>query len=600
MKRTFLVSLLILLVCRLLAGSDHKLVILHTNDLHSRLTGFAPESSYTPLLTNNDNTVGGFARIAGIIRDERAKAGSDLLVLDAGDFMMGTLFPGIESKTGFQLQLMKQMGYDAVGLGNHEFDFGPEWLAKMILKSDAAGAIPAVLSSNSLPGNNGSEALDFFQLIEKGIISRHIILEKGDFRIGLFSIIGEDAAGVAPNAKPVKFANQITTARKQVAELKAKNCDLIIMLSHSGVVKTKDGEWAGEDVVLAQKVKGLNLIISGHTHTKLEKPVIVNGVHIVQAGEFGKYVGKISLSISNGIANVDDYCLIPVDDKIVGVEEINRQIDEQKVKLSSEILHPLGLDYSEPVAESSFVLEGNATENYIDSNLGPLVADAINYFINKNSSAGSDVSIVAAGMLFDRILPGIQSAPDLFRIVPLGFGRDSLPGYPLARLYVTGKELKSILEILQIAYRQSPNNYCYFSGIKAEYDPDKGFLKKILKLEINHPDGTGTQVSFNNKNKTLYSITADSYMLQFIGIIKKMSFGLINVVPKYNDGTKIKDMSDIIIDTDEKQPGVQQGKEWLAVISYLKSMKDLNGNGIPDVDKKYSEPVRTFVKNGAR
>jgi 5'-nucleotidase / UDP-sugar diphosphatase len=600
MKRIILVSLFLIFICRLLAGSDHKLVILHTNDLHSRLNGFAPESTYTPLVTNNDKTEGGFARIAGIIRDERTKSGSDLLVLDAGDFMMGTLFPGIESKTGFQLRLMKKMGYDAVGLGNHEFDFGPEWLAKVISKSVATGEIPAVLSGNTVQGNNEIGAQNFFRLIEKGIISRHIIIEKGGLRIGVFSIIGEDAAGVAPNAKPVKFANQVSTAREQVAELKAEKCDLIIMLSHSGVVKTEDGKWGGEDVVLAKKVKGLNLIIGGHTHTKLEKPVIVNGVQIVQAGEFGKYVGKMSLSIGNGSVKVDDYCLIPVDDKVKGVEEISRQIEEQKEKLSSEILHPLGLDYSEPVAESSFLIEGNATENFADSNLGPLVADAINYFINKNSSAGSDVSIVAAGMLFDRILPGVQSAPDLFRVVPLGSGKDSIPGYPLARVYVTGKELKSILEILQIAYKKSPDNYCYFSGIKAEYDPKRGFLKKILKLEIIHPDGSITLVSFSRKDKKLYSITADSYMLQFIGILKKMSFGLINVVPKNNDGTKISDMNDMVIDINENAPGVQQGKEWLALISYLKSMNDLNGNSIPDIDPKYSAPVRTFIFTGAR
>jgi len=308
----------------------------------------------------------------------------------------------------------------------------------------------------------------------------------------------------------------------------------------------------------------------------------------------------MSLSIGNGSVKVDDYCLIPVDDKVMGVEEISRQIEEQKEKLSSEILHPLGLEYSEPVAESSFLIEGNATENFADSNLGPLVADAINYFINKNSSAGSDVSIVAAGMLFDRILPGVQSAPDLFRVVPLGSGKDSIPGYPLARVYVTGKELKSILEILQIAYKKSPDNYCYFSGIKAEYDPKRGFLKKILKLEIIHPDGSITLVSFSRKDKKLYSITADSYMLQFIGILKKMSFGLINVVPKNSDGTKISDMNDMVIDINENAPGVQQGKEWLALISYLKSMNDLNGNSIPDIDPKYSAPVRTFIFTGAR
>jgi 5'-nucleotidase len=128
--------------------------------------------------------------------------------------------------------------------------------------------------------------------------------------------------------------------------------------------------------------------------------------------------------------------------------------------------------------------------------------------------------MVAAGVLFDKILPGVQTAPDLFRVVPLGSGNDNVPGYPLSRLYVTGKELKSILEILQVAYKSSPDNYCYYSGLKVTYDPDKGLFKKIKKIEIVHSDSRVVSVDFSKKNKTLYSITANSYMLEFIGIIK--------------------------------------------------------------------------------
>ena len=142
-----------------------------------------------------------------------------------------------------------------------------------------------------------------------------------------------------------------------------------------------------------------------------------------------------------------------------------------------------------PVAEAGFIIEGNDVGNYIESNLGPLVADAIHYYVNSSNSKGTDVSMIAAGMLFDRILPGIQTAPDIFRVTPLGSGNDNIPGYPLARLYITGKELKNVLEILQVAYKSSPDNYCYYSGIRVEYDPDKGLLKKIKKIEIIHPDG---------------------------------------------------------------------------------------------------------------
>jgi 5'-nucleotidase len=189
----------------------------------------------------------------------------------------------------------------------------------------------------------------------------------------------------------------------------------------------------------------------------------------------------------------------------------------------------------------------------------------------------------------------VQTAPDIFRVMPLGSGKDNIPRYALSRLYVTGKELKSILEILLVAGKSDPQNYCYYSGLQIYYNPDKGLLKKIIRIGIVNKDGKILNVDYSKQNKTLYSITADSYMLEFIGIIKKMSFGLINVVPKDFSGNKVTDMATAVIDMNEKQDGVQEGKEWLALIELFSSMKDTNGNGIPDIDKKYSGPVKCFI-----
>jgi 5'-nucleotidase len=233
----------------------------------------------------------------------------------------------------------------------------------------------------------------------------------------------------------------------------------------------------------------------------------------------------------------------------------------------------------------------------MESNLGPIVADAIYNYVNRHTVKGTDVSLVAAGMLFDRILPGVQAAADIFRVMPLGSGKDNVPGYPLSKIYVTGKELKSILEILQVTYKSSPDNYCYYSGFRVEYNPDYGLLRKIKKIEIIHSDGSRINVDFSKKNKSLYSVTTDSYTLGFIGIIKKTSFGLINVVPKDLNGNQVKDMGTAVIDMDEQKEGIQEGKEWLALVEFLGSMKDTNGNGIPDIDKRYAVPVRTFFRD---
>ncbi len=594
MKKGLLFFLFLFIICRIEGQTEKKIFILHTNDLHSRLIGYAPESEYSPLTINDDKTVGGFARIATILKSEKSKNSGTTLVFDAGDFLMGTLFPELESKTGFQLRLMKLMGYDAIGLGNHEYEYGPEWLASVISTSAQNGKIPQILYGNAIFDKKDTRDDALEKLSSDKIISRDIILEKDGLRIGVFSILGKDAAGVAPKSAPVSFEKQVSYSKRSVKELKSKGCDIIICISHSGISLDNNGKWVGEDVDLATKVNGIDLIIGGHSHTKLDQPLVVNGIPIVQAGEFGQFVGSLSFTYSERKLRVDNYRLIPVDDKILGDKEINELIEGEKTRITADILNPQGLEYNRPVAETDFVLEGNEVGDYLNSNLGPLVADAIQSYVNNAGGKGTDVSMVAAGVLFDKILPGIQTAPDIFRVVPLGSGKDGIPGYPLSRLYITGKELKSILEILQIAYKSSPDNYCYYSGIRVEYNPEKKLLNKIKKIQIIHADGSSANVSFSKKDKSLYSVTANSYMLEFIGIIKKMSFGLINVVPKDFKGNRVTDIQKAVIDMDEKKEGIQEGKEWLALIQYLNRMPDTNGNGIPDIDKKYKNAVKCF------
>jgi len=578
------------------AQEEKKIILLHTNDLHSRLNGFAPESEYSPYLTGNDKTKGGFARIAAIIKKEKEENQGLTLVVDAGDFLMGTLFQSLEVKTGFQLRLMQKMGYDLVCLGNHEFDFGTVKLAEIISRAGTNGLIPPILSGNAVfssndPGDDGLE-----KLFSAGTISRKLVIKKEGLTIGFFSLLGINAADVAPLARPVKFSKQVSFAKSMVKELQNENCDIIICVSHSGVTRNKEGQWTGEDVKLAGAVKGIDVIISGHTHTKLDKPLVVNGVPVIQSGEYGENVGRLALTWSEGKVRIDDYTLIPVDDNIKGDSETGKLIEEQQDLITKEILAPLGIRYFDPVAETGFQLECNVNGDFISSNLGPLVADAIHYYVNKHSAVGTDVSMVAAGVIRDKLVPGVLSAPDIFSVMSLGSGSDNIPGYPLACLYVTGKELKNILEILQVAYKSSPDNYCYYSGLMVEYDPDKGLLKKISRIEISNADGSVRNVDLSKKNKTLYSITANSYMLEFIGIIKKMSFGLINVVPKDASGNPVSDMKSVIIDMNGSAEGIQEGKEWLALLDFIGSMKDTGSNNIPDIDSKYSVPVQTFFK----
>ena len=596
MKRILLSLLLIALAGPLAAQTERKIVILHTNDLHSRLNGFTPEADYSPSTTGDDKTKGGFARIASILRSEKRNNPDITLSVDAGDFLMGTLFQSLELKYGFQLRLMKQMGYDVVCLGNHEFDYGPAKIAGTINSSIGKGEIPALLLSNTVtdPQDAGDDELE--KLYDSGVVRRKLIIERDGLKIGFFSLLGKDAVDVAPLALPVTFAKQTSFARKMVRELNRDGCDIVICVSHSGVSKDKKGKWTGEDVRLAKKVRGIDAIISGHSHSAINEPLIVKGIPIVQTGEYGQNVGRLELIHERGKTKFAGSMLIPVDDSIAGEDDVIEAVLAQQLLVTDEILAPLGLNYSVPVAETDFLLECNEQGDFHSSNLGPMIADAIHGYVNRHSSAGCDIAMVAVGVIRDRIVPGMMTAPDIFRIMSLGSGNDEVPGYPLSRLFVTGKELKNILEILLIAHKSSPSNHCFYSGLRVKYDPERGLLRRINSIEIIGRDGVAKFVSFSGEDDTLYSISANSYMLEFIGIIKKMSLGLIRVVPKDMSGNPVVDMKSAVIDMNEEQQGIQEGKEWLALLEYISSMKDVDNDSIPEIDRKYSAAVRTFFE----
>lgn len=567
-----------------------KLVILHTNDLHSRLEGYAPTSEYSPLSTNDDKTKGGISRIAALINKERSENKDNVLLLDAGDFLMGTFYHYMEEYNPFQLPLMNELGYDALAIGNHEFDFGPGRLAGIITNSEAVAHIPQLLLGNAVFDKKDSADNSLEELFGRGTIKGSVIIEKSGLKIGVFSLLGEDADISAPYAVPVTFEKITRAAKRMVKQLKSQGIDIIICLSHSGVEKDDDGKWAGEDVELAEKVNEIDIIISGHTHTRLDEPITINNTTIVQTGSYGRYLGRMEFDVTGNEIKLVDYHLIPVDDNIMGERDVHEKIIAQKERISDKLDKNTGFRVDSKVVSTGFGLECNEQGGLEESNLGPLVADAIHDYVNSETVTGTDISMVASGVIRDRIEPGVQTTQDIFRIMSLGSGNDDIPGYPLARVYVNAKELKRILEILLVAYKSTPSNYCYFSGIEVRYNPDKGLLRKINSISLKNQDGELIPVDISRDNTSLYSITANAYMLEFVGIIQKMTFGLIKVQPKDSLGNEIADMSESIIDFNGEIPGIQEGKEWIALVNYLSSMADTDGDEIPDLPLHYKNP----------
>jgi len=574
------------------------IIILHTNDLHSKLNGYSPELEYTPETTNDDLTRGGFARIAAYIQKTKLDNPRDIvLAVDGGDFLMGSLFHPLEKESGFQLKLMHEMGYDYLTIGNHEFDYGPDMLAQIINRARDEHEIPQLVLTNVEFDKKDNRDDALAALFDEDIIKNVVIHEEKGVKIAFLGIIGIDAMEVQPLLPPVEITNQIRTVKKTAKDLiKSEKADLVMVLSHSGVEKDEN-EWTGEDVNLAKKAAPyIHAVISGHTHTKLDEPILESEIPIVQTGSGGLNIGKLHFRTKNGKYQMISHELVPVDDKIQANMSIQKKIDAQKVKVQTELLNPLNIEYDDPIFETAFNMECHEDGDLGKSTLGPLLADALQAYVIDNG-IHSDMSLIAAGVIRDQLRTGAygkQNVSDIFRIVSLGEGNESHPGYPLAQVFVTAKELKSVLEVLLMTQSSTPAAYCYYGGIRIHADMSKGFLKKVQQIELKNNMNEWEILDFSRKNEKLYAVTANSYMLKFLSMIKKKSFGIVNVKPKDSKGVQIVDMENQYIDFDPNQPGIQEGKEWQAFLHFVSKFPDTNGNGIPDMPKereKYYNPV---------
>jgi 5'-nucleotidase len=199
-------------------GRDRRIFsILHTNDMHSNVVGVGPLRDYSPLQSGNDATKGGYARLGALIAERRRELErlGPVLVLDGGDFSMGTAVAAACRELGAELQLMGQMGYDATTIGNHEFDLGPAGLGQAIGRAAAAGPIPAVVASNTDLSAADGGLVDLQRLQRQGVIRPTAVIERGGLRFGLIGLIGTDAFKYAADPGAVTFSDPIKTARNQ-------------------------------------------------------------------------------------------------------------------------------------------------------------------------------------------------------------------------------------------------------------------------------------------------------------------------------------------------------------------------------------------------
>ena len=397
--------------------------ILHTNDMHSTFIGMGPAADYTPFTLNDDTTRGGYARLATLIarRKEARKGQGPVLVLDAGDYSMGTAFAAASRETGGELQLMSRMGYDATTFGNHESDLGPDGLGKAISVAAKAGHVPAVLASNSNFSKDDATLADLQRLAKEGVIRRHLVIERGGIRFGIFGVLGKEAQ-IYTNGGAVSFSDPIETAREMVKILReTEKVDVIIALSHGGVEKGKDGRYIdGEDVRLSKAVPGIDVVIGGHSHTELREAIIVNDrTPVVQTGKQSENLGELVLTLDGGKLTVESYRLYPIDDTIAGDRAIADEIDKLKKSVTGVVFTPRGYSIDQPLAVAPRDLPNTFADIAASTLLANLCTDAF------RKATKADIGFSVNGLMrtgLTRGKSGVQTVYDVFAVAPLGAG----------------------------------------------------------------------------------------------------------------------------------------------------------------------------------
>lgn len=540
------------------AESKQEVTVLFTHDLHSH---------FLPSRDEDGGEFGGYARLMTAINEEKEKH-PDAILLDGGDFSMGSLFQTCFTTDALELRMMGLMGYDVTTLGNHEFDYLPEGLASMLnTAKESKERLPQIVDANYLPPEKGEDGYneEISKAFENYGIKRYTLIERGGVCFAVFGIFGTDSDACAPNSGMVmEDAAQIS---KEVIAEATKECKdkyglepVVICLSHSG---TEDGK--GEDYRLAESVDGIDLIVSGHTHTTFDSAVKVNDTYIVSAGEYGKNLGVVKMSFDGDSASLTDYRLVSIDENIEDDPAVAAKVQEYKEQVDANYLAKYGVSFDEVIVNNPYkfdsVDEVYATQH--DSDLGNIFADSYKKAVENATGKPVDVALTAAGVIRETLPQGKVTVSDIFNAASLGVGTEG----ELIKVYITGKELKAALEVDASVQPIMSAAQLFFSGVEYSFNTNRMIFNKVDKACLVRNDGTKEEI---NDDK-LYSVVTGMYAGQMLGSVKEKSFGLLSITPRDENGNPIDaaDLKNYVV-----YDGDKPLKEWYAITSYL---KDMNG-----------------------
>lgn len=532
--------------CATPAQAVDTLTVLFTHDTHDH---FYPDAADR----------GGYTRLATLLKEEREKAGNTVITVDAGDFSMGSFFQTVYATDAPELRALGYMGYDVVTFGNHEYDYRPQGLANMLKAAKAGGGpLPAIVQANYKTAKDPSAQVAV-DAMKNFPVTDYTVIERDGLKIAVFGVMGVDSDECAPMSG-MTLEPLIDAAQRVVKEIQEKEKpDYIICLSHSG---TEGGK--GEDYELAQKVKGIDLIVSGHTHTTLPEPIQVNGTYIVSCGPYTQNLGKITLTKTSGDAagscSALEYKLVPIDGSIAPDQGMTDLAESFKTLVNENYLADYGLTYDQVLARSG--------TDFTIPQIGDLIGEA--YIATVKEVEGANYvpiafAVTPDGVIRDVVRAGEVTTSNAFDILSLGVGADGTPGYPLVSVYLTGKDLKNAFEVDASVSALMPAATLYGAGSCWRYNPNRMFLDRVTACEV-----TTQGIAGSIDDDKLYRVVADLYSGQMLSTVKEKSFGLLSITPRNADGTEVTDFEDCII----HDAGGSEVKAWYALANYIRAAGD--------------------------
>ena len=607
----FFLALLLAALCALPVGAvaegctqeTNVTTILFTHDLHSH---------FLPQPTAEGGESGGYARLKTVIDGERAM-NPDALLVDGGDFSIGSLIQTLYTTQAAELRTMGAMGYDAVTIGNHEFDHKGVGFAEMLNSAKAAQqaavglllvdarplenmdayrerfgpvtpVLPTLLEANYAPADDNPDRAFIRSAMEDYGVTDCMTLERGGVTYGLFGLMGVDSDECAPTSGFTR-TDAAEAAKRCVETLKGEGAEIIVCLSHSG---TGDSLASSEDEELAKAVDGIDVIVSGHTHSTLAEPLVVNDTYIVSSGPYCQNLGSLTFSWDDGgEKRLLDYRLIPIDETVAENPEIAGLVEQWKDMVGETYLARYGLTYDEVLTHSDYDLNTPASAVQENNGLGTLVSDAFLWADRTLNAAYADsphtVSVTADGVLRANLPAGDLTVAMAFDVLSMGVGEDGTSGFPLVAVYLTGKELKAAMEVDASVTPIMPAAQLYMSGAKYAFNTKRMFFNRVYDAALTDVtfDESGTGNAYEIDDNALYRVVTGMYSAQMLGTVKSKSMGLLSLEPKQADGAPVTDFADCIL-YDENG---NELKEWYARAAYLEQFGE---DGLPD---RYADPA---------